>query len=42
MSFRPLRTLGRGFILFWRALDETRRAILNLLHISGEEISFRD
>jgi len=31
MSFRPLHTLGRGFILFWRALDETRRAILNLL-----------
>jgi protease-4 len=30
MSFRPLHTLGRGFVLFWRALDGTRRAVLNL------------
>jgi protease-4 len=33
MSFKPLSTLGRGFRFFWRALDATRRTVLNLLFL---------
>ena len=33
MSFKPLSTLGRGFRLFWRALDATRRTLFNLLFL---------
>jgi protease-4 len=33
MSFKPLTTLRRGFGLFWRALDTTRRLVLNLLFL---------
>ena len=33
MSFKPLSTLRRGFGMFWRALDATRRTILNLLFL---------
>jgi protease-4 len=30
MSFKPLSSLRRGFGAFWRALDATRRMVLNL------------
>jgi protease-4 len=30
MSFKPLSSLRRGFGMFWRALDATRRLVLNL------------
>ena len=33
MSFKPLSFLRRGFGMFWRALDATRRTILNLLFL---------
>jgi protease-4 len=33
MSFKPLTSLRRGFGLFWRALDATRRLVLNLLFL---------
>ncbi|HEX9174351.1 MAG TPA: signal peptide peptidase SppA [Telluria sp.] len=33
MSFKPFTTLRRGFGLFWRALDATRRLVLNLLFL---------
>ncbi|MES2317855.1 MAG: signal peptide peptidase SppA [Pseudomonadota bacterium] len=33
MSFTPLSSLRRGFGMFWRALDATRRTILNLLFL---------
>ncbi len=33
MSFKPLTTLRRGFGMFWRALDATRRTVLNLLFL---------
>jgi protease-4 len=33
MSFKPLSTLRRGFGLFWRALDATRRTVLNVLFL---------
>jgi protease-4 len=33
MSFKPLSTLRRGFGMFWRALDATRRTVLNLLFL---------
>ena len=33
MSFKPLSFLRRGFGMFWRALDATRRTVLNLLFL---------
>jgi protease-4 len=33
MSFKPLSFLRRGFGLFWRALDATRRTVLNVLFL---------
>ncbi len=33
MSFKPLSFLRRSFGMFWRALDATRRTILNLLFL---------
>jgi protease-4 len=33
MSFKPLSSLRRGFVGFWRALDATRRLVLNLLFL---------
>jgi protease-4 len=33
MSFKPLSSLRRGFGAFWRALDATRRLVLNLLFL---------
>ncbi len=33
MSFKPLTALRRGFGMFWRALDATRRTVLNLLFL---------
>ena len=33
MSFKPLSSLRRGFGMFWRALDATRRTVLNLLFL---------
>jgi protease-4 len=33
MSFKPLSSLRRGFGAFWRALDATRRTVLNLLFL---------
>jgi protease-4 len=34
MSFKPLSSLRRGAGTFWRALDATRRTILNLLFLA--------
>ncbi|MDB5948631.1 MAG: sppA [Massilia sp.] len=34
MSFKPLSSLRRGAGMFWRALDATRRTILNLLFLA--------
>ena len=34
MTFKPLSFLRRGFGLFWRALDATRRTLFNLLFLS--------
>ncbi len=34
MSFKPLSSLRRGFGAFWRALDATRRTLLNLLFLA--------
>ncbi|MDL2354436.1 MAG: signal peptide peptidase SppA, partial [Pseudomonadota bacterium] len=33
MSFHPLSSLRRGFGMFWRALDATRRTLFNLLFL---------
>ena len=33
MSFKPLSSLRRGFGMFWRALDATRRTLFNLLFL---------
>ena len=33
MSFKPLSSLRRGFGMFWRAIDVTRRTLLNLLFL---------
>jgi protease-4 len=33
MSFKPLTSLRRGFGMFWRGLDATRRLVLNLLFL---------
>ncbi|MFL6672928.1 MAG: signal peptide peptidase SppA [Massilia sp.] len=33
MSFKPLSSLRRGFGAFWRALDATRRLVLNLVFL---------
>jgi protease-4 len=33
MSFKPLTAMRRGFGMFWRALDATRRTFLNLLFL---------
>ncbi|MBC7453793.1 MAG: signal peptide peptidase SppA [Massilia sp.] len=33
MSFQPLSSLRRGFGMFWRAIDATRRTVLNLLFL---------
>jgi protease-4 len=33
MSFKPLSSLRRGFGAFWRALDATRRMVLNLVFL---------
>src|SRR4051812_36087442 len=33
MSFKPLSSLRRGFGMFWRALDATRRTVLNLIFL---------
>jgi protease-4 len=33
MSFKPLSSLRRGFGAFWRALDATRRLVLNLIFL---------
>lgn len=33
MSFNPLSSLRRGFGMFWRALDATRRTLFNLLFL---------
>lgn len=34
MSFKPLTSLRRGFGMAWRALDATRRTVLNLLFLA--------
>ena len=34
MSFHPLSSLRRGFGMFWRALDATRRTLFNLLFLA--------
>jgi protease-4 len=34
MSFKPLSSLRRGFGMFWRALDATRRTLFNLLFLA--------
>jgi protease-4 len=34
MSFKPLSSLRRGFGAFWRALDATRRMVLNLIFLA--------
>jgi protease-4 len=34
MSFKPLSSLRRGFGTFWRALDATRRTVLNLIFLA--------
>jgi protease-4 len=34
MSFKPLTSLRRGFGMFWRTLDATRRLVLNLLFLA--------
>jgi protease-4 len=34
MSFKPLSSLRRGFGMFWRALDATRRLVLNLIFLT--------
>jgi protease-4 len=34
MSFKPLSSLRRGFGMFWRALDATRRLVLNLIFLA--------
>jgi protease-4 len=33
MSFKPMSSLRRGFGAFWRALDATRRLVLNLIFL---------
>ena len=33
MSFKPLTSLRRGFGMFWRGLDATRRFVLNMLFL---------
>jgi protease-4 len=33
MSFKPMSSLRRGFGAFWRALDATRRTVLNLIFL---------
>ncbi|MCE3604433.1 signal peptide peptidase SppA [Massilia sp. P8910] len=33
MSFKPLSSLRRGFGVFWRAVDSTRRGVLNVLFL---------
>ncbi|MGJ9417437.1 signal peptide peptidase SppA [Massilia sp. CMS3.1] len=33
MSFKPLTSLRRGFGMFWRGLDATRRFLLNILFL---------
>lgn len=33
MSFNPLSSLRRGFGMFWRAIDATRRTVLNVLFL---------
>ena len=33
MSFKPFSTLRRGFGVFWRALDATRRTVFNLIFL---------
>jgi protease-4 len=33
MSFKPLSSLRRGFGMFWRAIDATRRTVLNVLFL---------
>ena len=33
MSFKPFTAVRRGFGMFWRALDATRRTILNLIFL---------
>ncbi|MDQ1814231.1 signal peptide peptidase SppA [Massilia sp. CCM 9210] len=34
MSFKPLSSLRRGFGVFWRAVDSTRRGVLNVLFLA--------
>ena len=34
MSFKPLTSLRRGFGMFWRGLDATRRFVLNMLFLA--------
>jgi protease-4 len=34
MSFKPFSAIGRGFGMFWRALDATRRTIFNVLFLA--------
>lgn len=33
MAFKPVRALGRGFGMLWRAVDMTRRTVMNLLFL---------
>ena len=33
MSFKPFTAIRRGFGMFWRALDATRRTVLNLIFL---------
>ena len=33
MSFKPFTSLRRGFGMFWRGLDATRRFVLNMLFL---------
>src|SRR3954462_5930811 len=33
MSFKPFTAVRRGFGMFWRALDATRRTFLNLVFL---------
>ncbi|WP_332876870.1 signal peptide peptidase SppA [Massilia sp. S19_KUP03_FR1] len=34
MSFKPFSAIGRGFGMFWRALDATRRTIFNVIFLA--------
>ena len=34
MSFKPFSAIGRGFGMFWRALDATRRTLFNLIFLA--------